>query len=103
MTPKTREIVKRKKLRRAGEHHLQKKEWLSNYAERQRLKHRDRAVKWSLGTFTFLLISTLVLYLLQGFSPWGFKLPEPLLTSLGRATVCEAAGFTGLVFKFLFK
>ena len=103
MTPKTREIVKPKKPKKSGDEILLKKDWISNYAEIQRIGQRDRAFRLGLRLFSFALASTLCLFLLQGFGLWGFKLPQPLLVSLGGATFCEVAGFTGIVFKFLFK
>jgi hypothetical protein len=86
-----------------GREVLRDKNWISSYAEIQKIGLREKATKWVLGLFTFALVSTLSIYVLQGFRWGGFDLPQYLLISLGRASVCELAALVGIVFVFLFK
>ena len=49
--------------------------------------------------YGFLLVTTITIFLLQGFHAWGFSLDNALLKWLGAATIGEIGGLLYVTFK----
>jgi hypothetical protein len=64
---------------------------------------RDRATTFLFRIYTALIITTLGIFLLQGFHLWGFNLDLSLLHWLGGAVIGEVAGLAVMVYGFLFQ
>jgi hypothetical protein len=64
---------------------------------------RERATTFFFRIYTFISITTLGIFLLQGFHLWGFDLPLSLVHWLGGAVIGEIATLAYFVYGFLFR
>jgi hypothetical protein len=64
---------------------------------------RERATTFFFRIYALLIITTLGIFLLQGFHLWGFSLELSLLHLLGGAVIGEIAGLAAMVYGFLFR
>ena len=64
---------------------------------------RSRISTFLFWAYGFLIVATIVIFLLQGFRVKGFNLSEGLLRLLGATTVGEVAGLITLTIKATFK
>jgi hypothetical protein len=103
MKPIIKTVFRIQKLNEFEPQTLPSKEWIVRYTELQKIDHREKAFTWSLMVFSLALISTLAIYLLEGFHLHGFTLPNQLLTGMEYLTVGQVSGLVMVVFKFLFK
>ena len=49
-----------------------------------------------------MLAASVLIFLLQGFCVWGFKLSETVLKFVGAATIGEVGGLLALTFRAVF-
>ncbi|MFZ5453218.1 MAG: hypothetical protein ACOZF2_15270 [Thermodesulfobacteriota bacterium] len=64
---------------------------------------RERTTIFTLRIYGFLVFSTVIIILLQGFKFGGFSLESSFLHWLGGAIIGEIGILAGLVYSFFFK
>jgi|ERR1700733_13676912 hypothetical protein len=73
------------RLERAPE--VKVKDWVQEVTAVSDITNRSRMVTFLLSAYGFLLVTTMALYFLEGFKPYGFHLEEADMQYLGKAVV----------------
>jgi len=75
------------------------KEWVTRVTTEHNIGLERRIVTFLLRAYGCLLAVSIVIFLLQGFNLWGFKLSDTDLRFIGTATVGEIGGLLLLTFR----
>lgn len=75
------------------------KEFIETETTLSTLRMRERLLTVLLICFTFVIVSTITIFFLQGFEVYGFNLDRAILQWLGAATIGEVAGLIYLTIK----
>lgn len=67
-------------------------EWVTKASATHKFDLQNRIVRFLLSSFGVLLSAAILIYLLQGFAVWGFKLSETDLKFIGTATIGGVIG-----------
>jgi hypothetical protein len=78
-------------------------EWVTKASATHKFDLQSRIVRFLLSSFGVLLASAILIYLLQGFAVWGFKLSETDLKFIGTATIGGVIGLLTLAFREIFR
>jgi len=81
---------------------LSVQEWITLVTVQNTLRNRSKLVSFLLWSYGFLIVTSTVIFFLQGFHYHGFNLNAGLLNSLGQMTVGEIGGLLMLTFRFTF-
>ncbi len=76
---------------------------VEGYVRRMKAHDRRFALRFLLWLFAGSVGLTYLILFLQGFSVWGFSLPDEFLRWLGGAVIAEVAAILGAVVASLFK
>jgi len=87
---------------RKQEQKLPNKKWATRLIENT-VTNRSRMIIFLICADSFVLVTTALIFLLQGFHYKGFNLDASLLQWLGAAGLGEVAGLVALAIKLLFK
>ena len=79
------------------------KDWVTKATASHKIDLQKRIVGFLLLAYGSALAASLLIYLLQGFALWGFKLSETDLKFIGSATVGEIGGLLTLSFREVFR
>ncbi len=82
---------------------LSVKEWTTVVSTEQTLKHKAKVITFLFWAYGFFIVSTILIFFLEGFRYKGFGLDAGLLKLLGAATAGEVAGLLTLTIKATFK
>jgi len=63
---------------------------------------QKQIVRFLLRAYGGLLAASVLIFLLQGFGIWGFKLSETVLKFIGTGTIGEIGGLLALTFRAVF-
>ena len=63
---------------------------------------QKQIVGFLLRAYGGLLAASVIIFLLQGFGTWGFKLSETVLKFIGAGTIGEIGGLLALTFRAVF-
>jgi len=90
---------------RAGESRttVQVKNWVAEVTTQHQIGLQRLIVRFLLCAYSFLLVTTVVILLLQGFRAWGFQLETAFLKWLGGATIGVVGGLLTLTFGAVFR
>jgi hypothetical protein len=79
------------------------KEWVTRVNTEATLTHQKKIVDFLLWAYGGLLVSTMLIFFLQGFKVGNFSLDSALLKWLGGATIGEIGGLLILTLKAVFR
>jgi len=82
---------------------LNVKDWVTKATATHKFDLQKIVVRFLLPTYGALLVAAVLIYVLQGFALWGFKLSETDLKFLGSATIGGIGGLLTLTFRALFR
>ena len=71
---------------------LSVKDWVTKVTTDHTINLQKRIVSLLLRVYGALLAASILIFLLQGLSLWGFKLSETVLKFVGAATLGEIGG-----------
>lgn len=63
---------------------------------------QKRIITFLLRAYGCLLAASILIFMLQGFNLWGFKLSETDLKFIGTGTIAEIGGLLTLTFRAVF-
>lgn len=82
---------------------LEVKDWIDEITVTNRVYLQQKTIDFLLKAYGGLLISTVVIFFLQGFKIRGFNLDPALLKWLGAATISEIVGLLTLTLGAVFR
>jgi hypothetical protein len=77
--------------------------WVDTVTTQSHLRLQDRIINFLLWAYGLSLLTTMAIFLLQGFRLWSFSLDLKVLLWLGGATIGEIGGLLVLTFRVVFK
>jgi hypothetical protein len=78
------------------------KEWVTKATADHTFHLQKQIVGFLLRAYGGLLAASVIIFLLQGFGIWGFKLSETVLKFIGAGTIGEIGGLLALTFRAVF-
>jgi hypothetical protein len=81
---------------------LSVREWVTKATADHTFHLQKQIVRFLLHAYGGLLAASVLIFLLQGFRAWGFKLSETVLKFIGAATIGEIGGLLALTFRAVF-
>ena len=78
------------------------KEWVTKATATHKFSLQKHIIKFLLYAYGALLAAAVLVYILQGFALWGFKLTETDLKFVGSATIGGIGGLLTLTFREVF-
>ena len=78
------------------------KDWVTKVTTENRIFLQKKIIEFLLSAYGYLLAASILIFFLQGFGLWGFKLSETVLKFIGTATVGEIGGLLTLTFRAVF-
>jgi hypothetical protein len=78
------------------------REWVTKATADHTFHLQKRIVGFLLRAYGGLLAASVIIFLLQGFGTWGFKLSETVLKFIGAGTIGEIGGLLALTFRAVF-
>jgi hypothetical protein len=81
---------------------LSVREWVTKATADHTFHLQKQIVRFLLRAYGGLLAASVLIFLLQGFGTWGFKLSETVLKFIGAATIGEIGGLLALTFRAAF-
>jgi hypothetical protein len=79
------------------------KDWVQEVTVVSDITNRSRIVTFLLSAYGFLLVTTMAMYFLQGFKPYGFHLEEADMQYLGKAVIGEVGGLLATTIGYFFR
>ncbi len=79
------------------------KDWVTKATASHKIDLQKQIVRFLLAAYGALLAASVLIYLLQGFALWGFKLSETDLKFVGTATIGAIGGLLTLTFREVFR
>jgi hypothetical protein len=79
------------------------KDWVTVVTVEGTLHHQSRMMSFLFCSYAFLIVTTMLIFFLEGFHFKGFNLEAGLLRWLGGATVGEIGGLLTLTFRAVFR
>jgi hypothetical protein len=81
---------------------LSVKDWVTKATADHTIHLQKQIVRFLLRAYGGLLGASVLIFLLQGFGTWGFKLSETVLKFIGTGTIGEIGGLLALTFRAVF-
>ena len=78
------------------------KDWVTRVTTEHKIDLQKRIIVFLLRAYGFLLAASILIFILQGFSLWGFRLSETVLKFIGTATIAEIGGLLTITFREVF-
>jgi len=78
------------------------KDWVSKASVEHRFHLQKQIVRFLLQAYGALLAASVLIFILQGFGLWGFKLSEAVLKFIGTMTIGEIGGLLTLTIRGVF-
>jgi hypothetical protein len=78
------------------------KDWVTKATADHTILLQKQIVRFLLRAYGGLLAASVLIFLLQGFGIWGFKLSETVLKFIGAGTIGEIGGLLALTFRAAF-
>ena len=78
------------------------REWVTKATADHTFHLQKQIVAFLLRAYGGLLAASVIIFLLQGFGTWGFKLSETVLKFIGAGTIGEIGGLLALTFRAVF-
>jgi hypothetical protein len=78
------------------------KDWVTRVTTEHKIDLQKRIIVFLLRAYGFLLAVSILIFILQGFSLWGFRLSETDLKFIGSATIAEIGGLLTITFREVF-
>jgi hypothetical protein len=78
------------------------REWVTKATADHTFHLQKQIVGFLLRAYGGLLATSVIIFLLQGFGTWGFKLSETVLKFIGAGTIGEIGGLLALTFRAVF-
>jgi len=79
------------------------KEWVTVAVAERTLEHQSRIFIFLFWAYGFLIVTTMLIFFLEGFHFKGFSIDVGLLKWLGGATIGEVGGLLTLTFRAPFR
>ena len=77
-------------------------EWVTKATADHTFHLQNQIVRFLLRAYGGLLAASVLIFLLQGFGIWGFKLSETVLKFIGAGTIGEIGGLLTLTLRAVF-
>jgi hypothetical protein len=78
------------------------KDWVTKASADHKFHLQKQIVRFLLRAYGALLAASALIFLLQGFGTWGFKLSETMLKFVGAITIGEIGGLLTLTIRGVF-
>ncbi len=81
---------------------LSVKDWVTKATADHTFHLQKQIVRFLLTAFGGLLAASVVIFFLQGFGMWGFRLSETVLKFIGAGSIGEIGGLLALALRAVF-